>query len=233
MPAAVSSLNGFRILEVNDAFVATCGYAAEEVVGRNPAELRLWRSTAARKQLEEELVKVGSIRNRDIQLQTKEGEIVDCLVSAETVTIQDQLCVLSVLQDLTERKRSEAELVEAIEAVMQDTSWFSRTVVEKLANLRLPHGSNRAGAKLTGLTAREQNILALLCRGLADKEIAERLRVSHHTVRKHLAAIYAKINVHRRGAAIVWARERGFTGGEAGELQEAGRRVAAGKAPGD
>jgi hypothetical protein len=35
-----------------------------------------------------------------------------------------------------------------------------------------------------------------------------------NTVRNHVATIYRKIDVHRRVAAIVWARERGFFGGE-------------------
>jgi PAS domain S-box-containing protein len=212
VPATVSTLDGFRIVEVNDAFVRTTEYAAEEVVGRNAAEVQLWASAAARQQLEQELTKTGSVRNLEMQLRTKQADLVDCIVSAETVTIQDQHCVLSVLQDITERKRSETELVAAIEAVMQDTSWFSRTLIEKLANLRQPHGSNKAKAELSHLTARERDILGLMCRGLADKEIAERLKVSHHTVRNHIATIYGKIDVHRRSAAVIWARERGFTG---------------------
>jgi PAS domain S-box-containing protein len=211
--ATVSTLDGFRILEVNDAFIATTGYATEEVVGRNAAEIQLWESPAARKRLEQELVKTGGMRNLEIRLRTKQGDLVDCLVSAETVAIQDQPCVLSVLQDITERKRSEVELVAAIEAVMQDTSWFSRTVIEKLANLRQPHGSNRAKGELSQLTARERGVLGLICQGLADKQIAQQLEISLNTVRNHVATIYRKIDVHRRSAAIVWARERGFTGG--------------------
>ena len=49
--------------------------------------------------------------------------------------------MLSVLQDITERKRTEAELFAAIEAVMKDTSWFSRTVIEKLAAIRAPRSA--------------------------------------------------------------------------------------------
>jgi PAS domain S-box-containing protein len=212
VPATVSTLDRFRMLEVNDAFLAMTGYAQEEVVGKNATELRLWGDAAARKQFEQELVKSGSVRNREIELRTKGGDEVDCLLSAETVTIQDQLCVLSVLQDITERKRSEVELISAIEAVMQDTSWFSRMVVEKLANLRLPRSANRTEAELKQLTTQERNVLRLMCEGLADKEIAERLKVSHNTVRNYVAAIYRKIDVHRRGAAIIWGRERGLMG---------------------
>jgi PAS domain S-box-containing protein len=212
VPTIISTLAGFRTLDINDAFVAATGYAAEEVIGRSADELRLWGSAESRQHLEHALEKAGSVRNLEVQLRTKEGVLVDCLISADTVSIHDQACVLSVLQDITERKRSEIELVAAIEAVMQDTSWFSRTVIEKLANLRQPHGSNTARANLKDLTAREHDVLGLICQGRTDEEIAQSLRVSRNTVRNQVASIYGKIGVHRRSAVIVWARERGFTG---------------------
>jgi DNA-binding NarL/FixJ family response regulator len=120
--------------------------------------------------------------------------------------------VLCVVQDITDRKRSEVELMTAIEVVMQDTSWFSRTVIEKLANLRQPRGANKAHAGLKDLTAREREVLGLICEGLGDQEIAKQLGVSRNTVRNQIAAIYRKVDVHRRSAVIVWACERGFTG---------------------
>jgi DNA-binding NarL/FixJ family response regulator len=55
-------------------------------------------------------------------------------------------------------------------------------------------------------------VLELICEGLADKEIAGRLTLSPSTVRNHVATLYSKLDVHSRGAAIVWAHERGFSG---------------------
>ena len=214
VPTLISTLEGFRTLDVNDAFMAATGYAAEEVIGRSMAELELWETSAARRHLEQALQNTGSIRNLEMRLRTRENGRVDCLVSADTLSIQDQTCVLCVLQDITERKRSESELVAAIEAVMQDTSWFSRTVIEKLANLRQPRGSNRALAAVDDLTARESQVLGLICRGLTDTEIAAKLELSRNTVRNQVTSIYGKIDVHRRSAVIVWARERGITGHE-------------------
>jgi len=51
-----------------------------------------------------------------------------------------------------------------------------------------------------------------MCRGQSDEEIGTKLGLSRNTVRNHVATIYFKIDVHRRSAAIVWARDRGFTG---------------------
>ncbi len=129
-----------------------------------------------RKELERKLERIGSIRNADVQIKTKDGALIDCLLSAETVVIHGQACVLSVMQDITERKRSEP----------------------------------RPG--LQDHTARERDILALVCQGSGDREIAEKLGLSRNTIRNRIAAIYGKTDVHHRGALVVWARERGFTG---------------------
>ncbi|MCY1456090.1 Transcriptional regulatory protein DesR [compost metagenome] len=62
----------------------------------------------------------------------------------------------------------------------------------------------------TDLTARERDVLELICEGLADKEIAARLKLAPNTVRNHVATVYSKLDVHSRSEAIVWARERGL-----------------------
>ncbi len=144
--------------------------------------------------------------------QRQTGWFLDCLASAEIVTIAGERCILSVLQDITERKRSEAELFEAIEAVMQDTSWFSRTIIEKLAHLRHPERTEAARTELADLTPRERDVLGLLCQGMNGDGIAKVLDLSRNTVRNHLATLYGKIGAHGRSDAIIWARERGFTG---------------------
>ncbi len=60
------------------------------------------------------------------------------------------------------------------------------------------------------LTAREQEVLQLLARGLRNKEIAARLFVSERTVNFHLANIYQKLNVSGRTEALSKAHERGL-----------------------
>jgi DNA-binding NarL/FixJ family response regulator len=60
------------------------------------------------------------------------------------------------------------------------------------------------------LTAREQEVLRLLARGLRNKEIAARLYVSERTVNFHLANIYQKLNVSGRTEALSKALEKGL-----------------------
>ncbi|MDQ2803716.1 MAG: PAS domain S-box protein [Pseudomonadota bacterium] len=212
VPMMATLLEDLRILDVNEAFTGTLGHTAADARGRTMDDLRLWDRSSARRQFEQDLQAAGRVRTLDARLTTKTGWLLDCLVSAEIVTLQGQRCVLAVLQDITERKRSEAELFEAIEAVMQDTSWFSRTVIEKLAQLRHPERSQQTQADLADLTRREQEVLGLLCQGLNGEDMAGRLGLSRNTVRNHLATLYQKIGARGRSEAIIWARERGFTG---------------------
>ena len=60
------------------------------------------------------------------------------------------------------------------------------------------------------LTGREQEVLSLAAQGNADKEIAEALVVSIHTVKSHMRNILAKLHVSSRHEAAQIARERGL-----------------------
>lgn len=209
VPMVVSSADDLRIIDVNDAFIALTGYAAAEVVASDSSELPLWENRKIFENMRSILASQGSLRSHEIQLRTKSGATIDCLASADTVVIHDQPCILGVMQDISSRKRSEAELIKALDTVMQDASWFSRTVIEKLAQIRHPRDGDGPQRELAELTSREREILGLMSRGLSDAEIASSLGLSRQTIRNHSSSIYGKIGVNRRSAAIVWARERG------------------------
>lgn len=67
----------------------------------------------------------------------------------------------------------------------------------------------RAEDKLN-LTNREREVLLLVCKGLSNEEIAKRLIVTTHTVKKHLANVYLKLGVIRRAQAIAMAHQLGI-----------------------
>lgn len=212
VPMLVCAQRGWRIVEVNDAFAAVTGFSHPDIAGQSVADAGFWVDAKSLKDLGTALDAKLNVRNREIPLRTRKGSMIECLLSAEPVTIQDEACALCVIQDITAHKRSEMDLIAAIEAVMKDTSWFSHTVMEKLAQLRHSGSGGAATSELATLTAREREILELICKGQTDAEIATGLKLSRNTVRNHVATLYGKLGVNRRSAAVVWGRERGVVG---------------------
>ena len=97
---------------------------------------------------------------------------------------------------------------------MQDSSWLSRNIMDKLAALRSTQAPSSGLASGVGRTHApcEREVIALIAHGKSDAAIADALSLSRNTVRNHVARLYAKIGAHNRGEAIVWARERGHPG---------------------
>ncbi len=61
-----------------------------------------------------------------------------------------------------------------------------------------------------GLTQRELQILSMLARGMAAKEIARAVHISEKTVRNHLSHIYSKLGIFDRSQLILWAIKKGL-----------------------
>ncbi len=208
-PMVILAQDGLRVLDVNSAFTAATGWRREEIVGRPEAEIELWASGSLRDAATHAIRQTGRVHSADIRLRAKGGALHDCLLSADTVDIHGERCVLVVMQDITERKRTETELMDAVQSVLQDTSFLGQAIVEKLATLTRAKGS-APSPDLSSLSARVREVLGLIAQGMGDEEIATKLGISRNTLRNHIAAIYGKLGVNRRSAVVVWARERGL-----------------------
>ncbi|MFT3871883.1 MAG: helix-turn-helix transcriptional regulator [Nocardioides sp.] len=79
--------------------------------------------------------------------------------------------------------------------------------MKDLGHRAVPSGARSSTrAHPFGLTPREDEILTLLCEGLTNEEIADRLVLSSRTVDHHVSAVLAKLGVGSRGAAAARAR---------------------------
>lgn len=117
------------------------------------------------------------------------------------------------MHDVTVRRRSQEELLEAIRAVMSDAAWFSQALLEKLVQVRgatLKVTGDPDIAEVAHLTVRERQVLERMANGADNAAIATDLKVAEQTVRNHVTNIYMKLGVHSRSDAVIWARERGL-----------------------
>lgn len=206
--ACITTEREGTVLDVNRAFTRLTGYEPGEVVGRTIAQIGLWASRADRELMDGAVGRGVRFEDVEVKLRDKEGAVRDVLASGDRVRLDDDFGWLRLFLDVSERKRSEEELMRAIKEVMADTTWFSRRLIERLAQAQ-GRGEDRSSVDL--LSERERQVLARISRGMSNEEIAAELAITPRTVRNHLANIYGKIDVHSRAEAVVWARERGIT----------------------
>lgn len=94
-----------------------------------------------------------------------------------------------------------AELLRAIEDVMQGGAPMSSHIARMVVQSFQRRGTSPSPAE--NLTARENDVLRLVAKGMVNKEIADELGVSLETVRGHLKNIYTKLHVRSRTEAAM------------------------------
>ena len=94
--------------------------------------------------------------------------------------------------------------------LISDHAIDDRWVVERLAHIRT---GNAEAVETVALTKREREVLERLARGANNDAVAAELGIATQTVRNYISVVYGKLGVNSRAEAIVWARERGVTGG--------------------
>jgi PAS domain S-box-containing protein len=205
------TLPGERFLDANESFQQLIGYSCEELLGQSSYDIGLWTSKVTPSKIQAALHKDGHYRDLNLQLKTKTGDVRDILASAEVMELDGAAVILHMFYDVTNQKRNEEELMEAIETVMQDTAWFSRSVVEKLAQVRAKKLGGEHEAEVAELSKREKQVLSHIATGHDDAYIAADLGLAKQTIRNYITNIYEKLGIHSRAEAVVWARERGLT----------------------
>lgn len=127
--------------------------------------------------------------------QRNEMEGYRLLEMARTLNIPSILISGAASKDSIQRAYSEHGVFACLEKQTFDRASFCR-LAQEATQRRRPSGD------LAILTDREREVLELLAQGMTNKEIAERLLVSANTVKRHIKAIFEKLDVHTRAAAV-------------------------------
>ena len=130
-------------------------------------------------------------------------------VSADTQTV---FRALEAGADGYLLKRSRPE---QLQTAIQDVLDGGAPMTSEIARRVVASFRQRAAKRdeTASLTPREEEVLALLSKGFANKEIADKMSVSYETVRDHLRHIYEKLHVHSRTEAVARYLASSSTGG--------------------
>ena len=112
---AITRLANNQFIDVNNAWQKITGYSREAAIGRTSFELNIWADPLERDQLIRMLGEQESVDGFVCNLQRKNGDIVQILFSASSITSAGEPCMLSMASDISERKRIEEELRESEE----------------------------------------------------------------------------------------------------------------------
>ena len=99
-------------------------------------------------------------------------------------------------------------IVSSVVAVMSGERVMASAVANRV--LEMLTGTTTPKEFYDGLTSREIEILKLLANGMANKQIAYRLKISEKTVRNHVSNTYEKLGIYDRSQAVLYAVKKGL-----------------------
>ncbi len=107
--SAVTTIDDGVVLSVNGALLDLTGYRESEIIGKKTSELSIWADPAQRDEMMRQVSERGSINHFETRLRCRSGEIRDCLFAGNIMTVDGAPCLLSMVIDITDRKRAEEE----------------------------------------------------------------------------------------------------------------------------
>lgn len=120
-----------------------------------------------------------------------------------------QRCLRFGISGLILKEERAETLFKAIEKIHGGEIWFDRTIMgETIRQLVVEKQNDHDHPKAhvaNALTEREGQVVELICKGLKNKEIAERLYISETTVRHHLTSVFNKLEITSRLELVVYA----------------------------
>lgn len=107
---AISNLEDGMFIDVNDGFCRFLGYSRQEILGRRSLEIGFWEYPIDRFFIKQMIMEEGRVRDREVKFRKKSGELRCGIYSGEVIEINGDRCLLSVINDVTERMKADEDI---------------------------------------------------------------------------------------------------------------------------
>lgn len=136
IPLLITRFYNGTIIMANEATEILLGYKTKEVVNVHGMELFMTEEFLNKIQLE--LAKRGKANDVEVNLKTSTGELLTCLISCEIIYMNGEIALISSVQDITERKKFEEELIAKNKELKKTNIELDRFVYSTSHDLRAP-----------------------------------------------------------------------------------------------
>ncbi len=109
----INSADKGIFLDANAAFTKITGYGREEILGKTPEDLGLWVSEGEAELAETQMENSGKITNAEMPFVKSSGDIGYAMISSEYIDYNGLGCVLTLINDITENKKTLSDLSES------------------------------------------------------------------------------------------------------------------------
>ncbi len=152
---SISRLQDGMFLDVNEAFLRSTGWTRAEVIGRTATDIKLWPEEGSRSSLIERLARDHAVRDVDLAFRDKTGNMRYAIGSVEPMTIDGDECLLTIAQNITDRKFAEMEmqkLSRALEQTADSVMISDRNGIIEYVNLSFESVTGWTRAEAVGKT---------------------------------------------------------------------------------
>lgn len=118
---SISHIDDRIIIDINKSYEEILGYGRDELIGQTVPSKGLYVNKDERQKIIALIEKDGYVKNRELRVRKKSGEIIDILGSFSSIEVEGRKCLLSTFTDVTEQKAAEEE-VERIAHQLEEVS---------------------------------------------------------------------------------------------------------------
>ncbi len=170
---AISGFETKQFIDVNQTFTKTLGYTRDEIIGKKASEIKIFNDQKFQNTITEKLKQNIPVRDIEVEARTKSGNMIFGLFSADFIYVGKDKCLLTMMLDITERKRAEEEIIRQSGLITSLLDSIPDIIFFKDIN-GVYLGCNPTFAEFTGKLRKD--IIGKTDYDLFDKEIADHFR---------------------------------------------------------